>query len=735
MLKNIQYPESREYRTGTKFEPYQFYLESLLNSNSADLLLGYFSSSAINVLSLGFAYFLYNGGTMRLIINHVVSNKDSFILQEANSDYVTDYSSHLEDFDLLKVTLDDYGQHFFKCLAWLISNKKIEIIIIKPKKGRGIAHYKSGVFRDNNEQVKFKASCNFTASGLLVNLEELDIKLSWDGERERISIKEQDQYFNNIIEKKFDEVQYVDYTNLVINDIQDKFDGFSLESLIAESKMLRDKKNINLSDDCKAKIDAIENTFLEDDTKPKFPYKEGPRDYQIEAYQNWIKNNKKGIFAMATGTGKTITALNCLLNEYEQSNTYQSVIIVPTLALVSQWEKECQKFNFNNIIKVNSKEKWSDEIAIINTINQFKETSFIIIITYASFYRKKFQTYFKRFSESTLIIADEVHNLGTSQLLKILPDIHLQKRIGLSATPNRYYDDSGNKKIEAFFDDKYPYTYRFTMKQAMDNNWLCSYSYHPHLVELDREELEAYIKISLQLMKYFDSETLSYKKSEEVEKLLMIRKRIIHKAKNKLGVFNKILKEEFKKRGNLNYTLIYVPEGINPNYTAIDDYEEDEEDIKLINDYTRIVSNIDFGIYVKQYTAVTKNREKLIDDFQKGKVNVLTSMKCLDEGVDVPRSELAIFCASTGNPRQFIQRRGRVLRQHKDKTHAVIHDLVVIPALGQNDKTYSMERSLVKKELERVKDFSSLALNSMDTYYELEEVLSFYNLNLYKKND
>jgi superfamily II DNA or RNA helicase len=113
--------------------------------------------------------------------------------------------------------------------------------------------------------------------------------------------------------------------------------------------MLRDKKNINLSDDCKAKIDAIENTFLEDDTKPKFPYKEGPRDYQIEAYQNWIKNNKKGIFAMATGTGKTITALNCLLNEYEQSNTYQSVIIVPTLALVSQWEKECQKFNFNNI--------------------------------------------------------------------------------------------------------------------------------------------------------------------------------------------------------------------------------------------------------------------------------------------------------------------------------------------------------------------------------------------------
>jgi superfamily II DNA or RNA helicase len=735
MLKDIQYPESREYRTGTKFEPYQFYFESLLNSHSADLLLGYFSSSAINVLSLGFAYFLCNGGTMRLVINHIVNEKDYSILQEANSEYVTDYSSHLESFDLLKVTLDKYGQHFFKCLAWLIANKRIEIIIIKPKKGRGIAHYKSGVFRDNKEQVKFKASCNFTASGLLVNLEELDVKSSWDGERERISIKEQDQYFNNIIEKKFEEVEYVDYTNVVINDIQDKFGGFSLESLVEESKALRDKKNINLSDDCKMKIEAIENTFLEDDTKPKFPYKEGPRDYQIEAYQNWIKNSKKGIFAMATGTGKTITSLNCLLNEYKETGSYQAVIIVPTVALVSQWEKECQKFNFNNVTKVNSKEKWSNDIALINTINHFKETSFIIIITYASFYRNKFQSYFKRLSEKTLIIADEVHNLGTSKLLKILPDIHLQNRIGLSATPNRYYDDSGNKKIEEFFNDKYPYTYRFTMKEAMDRDWLSSYTYHPHVVELDSEELKEYIKISLQLMKYFDSATLSYKKSEEVEKLLMIRKRIIHKAKNKLGVFNRILKTEFKKRGNLNYTLVYVPEGVNPNYTQIDDYEETEEDVKLIDDYTRIVSNIDFNIFVKQYTANTKSRDELIRDFQEGKVNVLTSMKCLDEGVDVPRSELAIFCASTGNPRQFIQRRGRVLRQHKDKTHAVIHDLVVVPSLSLNDKTFNMERNLVKKELERVVDFASLALNSMETYNELEEVLSFYNLNLYEKND
>ena len=133
---------------------------------------------------------------------------------------------------------------------------------------------------------------------------------------------------------------------------------------------------------------------------------------------------------------------------------------------------------------------------------------------------------------------------------------------------------------------------------------------------------------------------------------------------------------------------------------------------------------------VKQYTASTSNRDNVIKGFQNGEIDVLTSMKCLDEGVDVPRSELAIFCASTGNPRQFIQRRGRVLRTHKDKAFAVIHDLVVVPETN-DETTFEMEKSMIKKELERVVDFSTLALNKPDTYNELKSILNYYNLNLY----
>jgi len=732
VLTDVKYPKDGVYRTGSKKEPYQYYFDSLLNSNSLDLLLGYFSSSAINILSFGFAYFLYRGGKVRMVINHVLNEVDSNIVREAKSGDIVDYSSHLESFDKLKVTLDEYGQHFFRCLAWLIANDRIEILIVKPLGGNGIAHYKSGIFSDGKNQVHFKASCNFTAFGLLNNLEEVDIHTSWASEREVLKIKSQIAYFEEIQSGVASFVKYVDNLDEIKVAIQKQFGGIEIEDLIKESTKLRNKKKLILDSKCKEQIAKIEKQILEEQNSPKFPYSSKPRDYQIEAYQKWIENDKKGIFAMATGTGKTITSLNCLLQEYRETKTYKAVIVVPTIALINQWEKECHKFNFTNIIKISSKEKWESSLAGIHTSSLLSiQTSFIIIVTYASFYRKKFQTYFHKTPKETLLIADEVHNIGTSKILKALPTVHLEKRIGLSATPKRYFDEVGDRKIEVFFNDAPPFVYNFSMKKALEMGWLCPYTYYPHLVELDEIELKEYRKISLQLMKFFDPKTNSYKKCKEVEALLMKRKRVIHKAKNKLVAFKKIMQSEFKKNNNLKYTLVYVPEGNIPNYANMEEYIEEEEDVKLINDYTREVSKIDDSIMVKQYTAKTKNRDNIIKKFDEGKIDVLTSMKCLDEGVDVPKAKLAIFCASTGNSRQFIQRRGRVLRLHRGKTHAIIHDLVVVPKINENESTYNMEKSLVGNELRRVKDFFLLSLNSMDTYRELKEVLEYYNLSLY----
>ncbi len=733
MLKSCDWSLDRDYKTGSENEPLQFYLDGLANSNEFSLLLGYFSSSAINLLSVGFATFISKGGKMKMVINHLLSSKDKEAIINVGEVNPQDLKVFdLTDASLLQRILDEYNIHFFECLTYLIYQNRIEIKVIKPKKGKGIAHYKSGVFSDGQDYVGYKASCNFTLYGLAENLEELDAFLSWENGRSNKLIKRQLKLIDDYFNEKDEDVEYLPSKNIEIV-LKDRFGKKDINELLVQEEQLLKKKQSLMTSNPKIKntiskllsdIELIRRT-------PRFAYSEGPREYQINAYNNWVKNNYKGMFAMATGTGKTITSLNCLLNEYKKTGIYRAIITVPTTALVEQWKKECAKFNFKHIITVSSKENWDQNLAFFNTASKLIDTSYIVIVTYASLPRPKFQSYFTQLPKDTILIADETHNLGSQGLLRLLPNIHLEKRIGLSATPIRKFDEIGNQAIQEFFNDKPPYIVSYSMEEALNIGWLCKYTYHPHVVKLTDPELQKYKDLSLQLLRMglFDKETGNFKSTPEIEKKLLERKRIIHKAANKLGAFKAILRSEFDKGKNLKYTLIYVPEGIEANFEERDFSVETEDEIKLINEYTKAVSQTDDSIMVKQFTANSINREEILKNFEEGNIHVLTSMKCLDEGVDVPRSELAIFCASTGNPRQFIQRRGRVLRLHKDKIHATIHDLVVVPEISDAN-TFEMEKGLIKKELERVVDFANLAMNKIDTYNTFKSILEYYNLNL-----
>ncbi len=731
MLKDCEWSKDRDYKTGSENEPLQFYLDGLANSNEFNLLLGYFSSSAINLLSVGFATFISKGGTMKMVINHLLSSKDKEAITKASNEPQGKVFDLMDVVSLGKV-LDEYDTHFFECLTYLISEKRIEIKVIKPKNGKGIAHYKSGVFSDGQDSVGYKASCNFTLYGLSENLEELEAFLSWENGRSNTLIKKQRKLIDAYFSEKDEDVEYIPVDEIEVV-LKDKFGKKDInELLVQEEQLLKKKRSLISNPKLKKTITKLFNQIDIIRRSPKFPYNEGPREYQIDAYNKWVANNYKGVFAMATGTGKTITSLNCLLNEYKATNVYRAIITVPTTALVEQWKKECAKFNFKNIITVSSKENWDKNLAFFNTASKLIETSFIVIVTYASLPRKKFQSYFTQLPNDTILIADETHNLGSQGLLRILPNIHLEKRIGLSATPHRKFDELGNNAIQEFFNDEPPYIVSYSMEEALKIGWLCSYTYHPHVVRLTVRELEEYKRLSLQLLRMgmFDEETGVFKSSPEIERLLLQRKRIIHKAANKLESFKNILNNEYNKRGNLKYTLVYVPEGVESNFENVDFSVETEDENRLINEYTKAVSQTDDSIMVKQFTSASINREDILKSFESGSTHVLTSMKCLDEGVDVPRSELAIFCASTGNPRQFIQRRGRVLRLHDDKTHATIHDLVVVPEVGSEENTFEMEKGLVRKELERVVDFANLAMNKSDTYETLKNVLDYYSLNL-----
>lgn len=757
MLKtDVIWSKHRRYKSRTEWEPIGFFSDCLCNATRFDLKLGFFSTSAINVLADGFATFLYNGGRMRLIINDILSEQDKSIIEKATIGDTIIPALSLDDIATLKNTLSERGQHFFDCIAWLIKNNRIEIKVIVPKDGSGISHTKCGLFADATNKVAFDGSCNFSRTALIDNRESITAFCDWDSVSDKYKIEDLEEDFLRTFKEKDDSVKYLDATAIrtsisinfpdkSINDLlQDEVELLSANSMsdypISVKRALQHAKEKVLKVIQRLEEEKVKT--IEESKNPRFPYYSGPRNYQVQAFENWKNNNQKGLFAMATGTGKTLTSLNCLLQIYNKTNCYKAIILVPTITLVEQWERECKKFNFNNIVKVCSKyPQWQTEIDRI----KLKETmdsssaSYIIISTYASFVRDKVFPILNSFPKKRLLfIADEAHNMGSGRMMDKIGGIPYLRRIGLSATPKRQFDDDGNRQLYEFFGSSKQFTFEYSMQEAIDNGFLCRYYYYPHIVRLTDAEMAEYMEISRKLAKMYSSSKKDFKKGDDILKILLLkRKRIIQKAINKEEVFRQIVNGRYTEKGNLKYTLVYAPEGnrIDDNssdiYDTVEVIGDDEETNHIIDKYTQIVQEISPITTVKKFTSDSSNRDKILSDFANGDLEVLTSMKCLDEGVDVPRSELAIFCASTGNPRQFIQRRGRILRTHKDKKYAYIHDLVVVPEISSASETFEMERSLLEGELIRVRDFALMSENAHISIQQLKDILEYYNLSIF----
>ena len=740
MLYEVEWAEDGTYVPGEEFSPERFFNDGLKNSTEFDLKLGYFSSAAISVLAEGFATFISRGGYMRLIINHIVSKKDKEAITDGVMGNIIDCTD-LSNFQYLKTTFNEYQEQFFRCLAYMISQKRIDIRIIKPRGQKGIAHTKTGQFRDGDSITAFTGSANFTISGLFNNIENISIDRSDSIDvmvQKRIAKQRKD--FDAIMSGEKKGIEYLSPKDLV-EAISTNYGNSDIEELLDVERKLKEVKRSDR---------PVATTAQEELTValPSFPY-DKPRDYQMQAFENWKNNGQQGLFAMATGTGKTITSLNCLLEIYKRNGYYKAIILVPTITLVNQWEKECWKFNFGNIIKVYSKNaEWRSKIELLQMAEKYRKPNeptqnFIIISTYASFARENVFSILNSFERAkVLLIADEAHNMGSPSILKRLGTINYLRRIGLSATPERQFDEDTNKKLYRFFGAEEKFTFEYSMEEAIQKGVLCRYYYYPHLVKLTDEEMANYVELSEKISKYFNYNSGEFDMKDEILMgLLLARKRIIHKAANKLDAFKKIIEERYEKNGNLKYSLIYVPEGNKPDYFPEADLFDKAEQVAddavsdhLIDIYTEAVMRVDKYITVRKFVSGQKDRDEILADFAKGKLQVLTSMKCLDEGVDVPRSELAIFCASTGNPRQFIQRRGRVLRKHPDKYMAEIHDLVVAPEVSATSASYKMEQLLLKGELMRVKNFSMLSENPSYSQMELKAVMEHYGLNMYNND-
>lgn len=374
MLKaNVLWPGSRRFKSRTKWEPIGFFSEALCNATQFDIKLGFFSSSAINVLSDGFATFLYNGGRMRMVINDILSINDRNAIMAGEEDVMIPFFD-LQNIEEVKQILSERDKHFFECLVWLIKSERLDIKIVVPKEGEGIAHSKCGLFSDGLNRVAFDGSCNFSRTALIDNLESLTAFCDWDGQGDVYKINDIAEDFERTFSGNDNSVIYLKADD-VKSGICANFKHKEIEELIRDeqnliSKRLNSNYPPNIQDvlnKAKRKVESIirklegQTIDISNEREPRFPFDE-PRDYQKQAYENW-KVKQKGLFAMATGTGKTLTSLNCLLNIWKKFHFYKAIILVPTITLVDQWEDECKRFHFYHITKVSSKNpKWKTEL-------------------------------------------------------------------------------------------------------------------------------------------------------------------------------------------------------------------------------------------------------------------------------------------------------------------------------------------------------------------------------------
>lgn len=723
-FRDLIFPENFEYTTDGQNPPIEFYLDVIPRSKTIYLKLGYFSSKALRLLACSFAQFIYRGGTINIITNHFVYGEDRELFSE---DLLNIEELDLKKLESVKKSLTASDTHFFNCLKYLIKKNRLKIVPVMLKPAR-MTHFKQGLFTDiEGNEIFMDGSCNFTASGLLENAETLSVFRLWASSFEKSKGHGKKADMENILNKR-----NLDYKYLNENELQNAVvalgENKSLDELLHEEVALLEAESKTLTKVIKQLEKAekdLKSMIEQENNKPRFPFESGPRDYQIEAFEKWKEAEYKGIFLMATGTGKTITSLNCLLELYKQENFYQAIIIVPGKTLLHQWVEEARSFNFKSITPCSSQfPRWENNLQLLQSNFKFNsKKSFLLITTYNTFTTEKFQKYFSSLPSTTLLIADEAHNIGSPKVRKILPKLHLSRRIALSATIKRQYDDDGNRAIEEAFASTHPYTYNFPMSRAIQEGALCKYSYYPHFVSLTEEEKDEYVNISKELLKHFDFETNSFKESDYVQMLLIKRKRIIHKAKNKIVIFDNILKNHYEKNKTLDFSFVYVPEG---------EYEQEESENKNILDQFIKVFEQNFpNKRAYAFTGETQDRNTTLRLFQEGFITALFSMKCLDEGVDVPRTELAIFCSSSGNPRQFIQRRGRVLRKHDEKDFATIHDMVVLPPKDSNPEYFRFERKLLIDEITRVVYFASLALNYSSVMSMFEPICNIYQIDLY----
>ena len=687
-----------EYRSLIDNVKNDFYIPVLKESVLYQRAVGFFSSSALIAISKGIEGLINNGGKIQIIASPKLSQED---IDEISKGYEV---RKIIERALLRgveppVSVEDAERLSY--IASLIAKGilDIKIAFLSSKNEIAMYHEKMGIMSDREGNViAFSGSMNESENAFSANYESFDVFCSWTNDRERVFQKQ--LAFKAIWNDYEPGVETIDFPKAVRHKLS-SFNGSGVSSLPDGQEM---------KDDIKPK-DAM---FLPSDFKI--------RPYQETAIQNWIKNRYCGIYDMATGTGKTLTALASIEQLFRDNKKRLGIIIVcPYQHLVEQWVEDIVRFGIRPIIgySSSSQKNWKKNLEqAIRSFNLKVSDFFCFITTNASFVTKSVQEQVQLLSDDVVYVVDEAHNMGAEYYRKCLPE-NINYRLGLSATIDRHNDEEGTAALARYFGEK---CIVYSLKDAIDSQMLTRYYYYPVITYLDQNELYEYLAITSQLAKLIRKKNGKVILSEQAKQLLIKRARIIAGAKGKLSELQKQITPYVEDK----HILVYC------GATTI----RDEGDIDFGRRQIDLVADLlgnQLGMRVGRFTSQesAQERKQIRTAFAEGEtLQALVAIKCLDEGVNIPSIKTAFILASSTNPKEYIQRRGRVLRKFPGKESAVIYDFVTLPfpmeTIGsQSDAVIESTKGLVKRELIRMMDFANIAENpslTFDLLFELKHV-------------
>ena len=715
-----------EYRSLIDNVVQDFYIPLLRESVSYKRAVGFFSSSSLVEISKGIAEMASEGGKIQIVASPYLSDED---IQAIKKGY-EDRNQIIEKALLAQIVegpTDYYSMERLNLLASLIADgvMDIQIAYTEDRGGIGMYHEKMGIIEDAvGDKIAFSGSNNESATAMSINYETMDVFRSWGdpSEIERVRLKENAFYsIWHDTEPNIKVLEFPNITDALIEKYRRKSPNFNIDNEQFSRRILAYATRIG---DMAGKLHNLIGARVPEDIKL--------RDYQEDAIAAWVGENYRGIFDMATGTGKTLTGLGAISKLSKDLDDMLAVIIVcPYQHLVEQWVEDIVRFNIKPIMGYSSspQKDWKKRLsrAVRDQKLRREKSFFCFVCTNATFANSTVQEEISKIQSPVLLVVDEAHNFGARNYSRLLDD-RFTYRLALSATLDRHRDDEGASVLYDFFGKK---CIEYTLERAIDQDKLTKYKYYPILVYLTDEELEKYEQKSYEMSKcLIKGKDGKYKLNKRGEILAMERARIVAGASQKLEA----LREYIAPYADDNNILVYCG-ATNVIDEKADSSNTDEADIRQIEAVTRILGN-EFHMEVAKFTSEEnmETRATIKEQFQKGdRLQAIVAIKCLDEGVNIPGIRTAFILASTTNPKEYIQRRGRVLRKADNKSYAEIYDFVTLPreldsVSGLTAEQAQRDLSLVKNELARIKEFGRLAMNSMEANDLIWDIQEAYHI-------